>query len=79
MGSATLDWMVDSTNLESKIFPPNLGSSKEQNFNLLYVSNYVNTDTSIYIVFIVFNIAFGEGNGNPFQYSCLENHMDSGA
>ena len=20
----------------------------------------------------------GEGNGNPFQYSCLENHMDIG-
>ena len=20
----------------------------------------------------------GEGNGNPFQYSCLENHMDGG-
>ena len=20
-----------------------------------------------------------EGNGNPLQYSCLENHMDSGA
>ena len=22
---------------------------------------------------------FGEGNGNPFQYSCLENPMDRGA
>ena len=21
----------------------------------------------------------GEGNGNPLQYFCLENHMDSGA
>ena len=21
----------------------------------------------------------GEGNGNPLQYSCLENHMDRGA
>ena len=21
----------------------------------------------------------GEGNGNPFQYSCLEDHMDRGA
>ena len=21
----------------------------------------------------------GEGNGHPFQYSCLENHMDRGA
>ena len=23
--------------------------------------------------------AFGEGNGNPLQYSCLENFMDRGA
>ena len=22
--------------------------------------------------------SLGEGNGNPFQYSCLENHMDRG-
>ena len=24
-------------------------------------------------------ISPGEGNGNPLQYSCLENHMDRGA
>ena len=24
-------------------------------------------------------IIFGEGNGNPLQYSCLENPMDGGA
>ena len=24
-------------------------------------------------------ISFGEGNGNPLQYSCLKNSMDSGA
>ena len=24
-------------------------------------------------------ISHGEGNGNPLQYSCLENHMDGGA
>ena len=23
--------------------------------------------------------SFGEGNGNPLQYSCLENFMDRGA
>ena len=22
--------------------------------------------------------SLGEGNGNPFQYSCLKNHMDRG-
>ena len=26
-----------------------------------------------------FNSSFGEGNGTPFQYSCLENLMDRGA
>ena len=25
------------------------------------------------------NVAFGEGNGTPHQYSCLENPMDGGA
>ena len=25
------------------------------------------------------NQAIGEGNGNPLQYSCLENPMDRGA
>ena len=24
-------------------------------------------------------LSFGEGNGTPFQYSCLENPMDGGA
>ena len=24
-------------------------------------------------------VSFGEGNGNPLQYSCLENAMDRGA
>ena len=26
-----------------------------------------------------FSIGFGEGNGTPLQYSCLENPMDGGA
>ena len=25
------------------------------------------------------HFALGGGNGNPLQYSCLENHMDRGA
>ena len=27
----------------------------------------------------VFIFIYGEGNGNPLQYSCLENPMDRGA
>ena len=27
----------------------------------------------------IFASDYGEGNGNPLQYSCLENPMDGGA
>ena len=30
-------------------------------------------------MFLIFLGVFGEGNGNPLQYSCLENPMDRGA
>ena len=30
-------------------------------------------------IFIVFILIYGEGNGTPLQYSCLENPMDGGA
>ena len=29
--------------------------------------------------FMMLHTQIGEGNGNPFQYSCLENPMDGGA
>ena len=29
--------------------------------------------------FYVFIASYGEGNGKPLQYSCLENPMDGGA
>ena len=32
------------------------------------IKNYYNKITIVY----------GEGNGNPLHYSCLENHMDGG-
>ena len=31
------------------------------------------------VFFIVMLSNFGEGNGTPLQYSCLENPMDGGA
>ena len=34
-------------------------------------------DTSLF--FALIQEKLGEGNGNPFQYSCLENTMDGGA
>ena len=30
-------------------------------------------------IYIHFICMYGEVNGNPFQYSCLENSMDRGA
>ena len=27
----------------------------------------------------IFDVIYGEGNGTPLQYSCLENPMDGGA
>ena len=37
---------------------------------------YVRKNKMILLMIIVLN---GEGNGNPLQYSCLENPMDRGA
>ena len=31
-----------------------------------------------YLFYIYSSVYFGEGNGNPLQYSCLENPMDGG-
>ena len=32
-----------------------------------------------WVQFLAWKDPLGEGNGNPFQYSCLENSMDRGA
>ena len=41
-------------------------------FLVLY---YLESYTNLIFAFL----CHGEGNGNPLQYSCLENPMDSGA
>ena len=46
---------------------PGGSDSKESTCNAGNVSSIPGSGTSP-----------GEGNGNPFQYSCLENSMDSG-
>ena len=35
--------------------------------------------SSIFLDYIYIYVLVGEGNGNPLQYSCLENPMDGGA
>ena len=32
-----------------------------------------------HIIYVILETPTGEGNGNPLQYSCLENPMDGGA
>ena len=39
------------------------------------LSNYL----IVYILVFTYSFIFGEGNGTPLQYSCLENPMDGGA
>jgi len=56
-------------------------------FHFLKMNNRKCLYICIYIVFIVKQYItvnecheyIGEGNGNPLQYSCLENPMDGGA
>ena len=48
----------------------------------LYLINRTHTKMLVIIVFSICQelcIALGEGNGNPLQYSCLENPMARGA
>ena len=45
-------------------------------------SNYNNSTvwkSEIFLLLRVYWGVIGEGNGNPLQYSCLENSMDRGA
>jgi len=38
---------------------------------------YIFTTFSVFLIMTI--LGAGVGNGNPLQYSCLENSMDSGA
>ena len=44
-----------------------------------YIHTYTHTHTHNYFELIVSNVTPREGNGNPLQYSCLENPMNRGA
>ena len=46
---------------------------------VLVVFSVLSSIVSLTLEFEVFNSSFGEGNGTPLQYSCLENPMDGGA
>ena len=49
-------------------------------FLLLEFYTFFSYRSSTYLLDLYISISiFGEGNGNPLQYSCLENPMDGGA
>ena len=43
-------------------------------FNVSFVISNI-----CYVISTILEFMFGEGNGNPLQYSCLENPMDGEA
>ena len=46
---------------------------------LKWLSSSSSSSSSIQVFVIKITYFLGEGNGSPFQYSCLENSMDRGA
>ena len=51
-----------------------LGRKVMTNLDSIFESRDITLPTKVHLV-----KAIGEGNGNPLQYSCLENHLDEGA
>ena len=45
-----------------------------QDSSLYYI--YIYIYTCVCVIFFCNYVIFGEGNGNPLQYSCLENPME---
>ena len=56
-----------------------LHSSWEIIYVVLIIKNRVRCYLPSYSFYALAMSSFGEGNGNPLQYSCLENSMDRGA
>ena len=53
---------------------------QKQNWLLISeVDSNKHENTSSSLKLSLYNTVVGEGNGNPLQYSCLENAMEGGA
>ena len=62
----------------SLLYGPNLTSIHDYQKNYSFV--YGPLSSKRYLCFLIHCLDLsGEGNGNPLQYSCLENSMDEGA
>ena len=57
-----------------------LGRKAMTNLDSIFKSRDITLPTKVCLVkAMVLPVVIGEGNGNPLQYSCLENPMDGGA
>ena len=53
--------------------------SSEVFSTILFSSSLIHFSASDILLLIPSRVFFGEGNGNPLQYSCLDNPMERGA
>ena len=56
--------------------PLSMGSSRQEYWSGVPLPSPLSLEGSPYILYTY--MGHGEGNGNPLQYSCLENPMDRG-
>ena len=59
--------------------PPKIKSDTVSTVSPSISHEVMGPDAMIFIFYIIMYNNFGEGNGNPLQYYCLENPMDGGA
>ena len=77
---ACLIWSQRCLRLSSALFILfTLFCSSEVISTILSSSSLIRSSASDILLLIPSRVFFGEGNGTPFQYSCLENPMDGGA
>ena len=55
--------------------PPSMGFSRQEYWSGVPLHSLNHILFSINLIICILSIISGEGNGNPLQYSCLENSM----
>ena len=74
-----MGWLVSNNHIfHNKIYPKYLVRNTPIFITVYYIEMTLYIDFYIIKVYTVSGLK-GEGNGNPLQYSCLENTMDRGA
>ena len=65
-----------SANLENSAVATGL---QKVSFHLVPKKDSAKECSNYHTIALISHTSIGEGNGNPLQYSCLENPMDEGA